>query len=422
MRFLKLLCCIILLAGKSWGGAPLDKRFFGFHGHELFSSAAAFNVGFGSIRLWDTGTSWRDVEPEKGRFDFSRLDEFVRIAGKNDLKVTLTLGSTPQWASLRKNESCAYGQGCAAPPADIEDWKNYVATVVSRYKGRIECYESWNEVSFPSEPALLYKVGGGNPMFYSGTIAQLVDLQKVVYEQVKAIDPKACVLSPSFHSTGDWVRKADLFMKAGGGRYFDNLSFHLYFGDWPERMVPVIARLRAALDHYGLKASRIYNTEVGIPFDQYQNRARSQAVLSGHSSGDPANIGAALILRTYLTNAAFGVDRVYWYAWDDGVFGMEKPDAFSRDGEKRVFGQVVKLLEGQTIDGCAKESGDRYWTCRLHSAAGKMAVYWTDPHAERAQFKIPATARSAYLFGREGGQLPAGSSLMLGFEPVVVRF
>jgi hypothetical protein len=422
MRLLILLLCGLLSTSLARAATVLDKPFFGFHGHELFASAAAFNVGFGSIRLWDTRTSWRDVEPEKGHFDFSRLDEFVRIAGKNALKVTLTLGSTPQWASSRRNETCAYGLGCAAPPANIDDWKDYVAAVATRYKGRIECYETWNEVSFPSEPALLYRVGGGDPMFYSGSIAQLVELQKVAYEQIKAIDPAACVLSPSFHVTGDWVRKAELFMKAGGGRYFDHLSFHLYFGEWPERMVPVIQRLRSGLDHYGMTSSRIYNTEVGVPFDQYQNKAQSQAALSGHRSGDPGNLDAALILRTYLIDAAYGVDRVYWYAWDDGVFGMEKPSPGSRNGARPLFVQAIKLLQGQVVDGCAKEAGDRYWTCRLHSASGRTTVHWSDPHAEKAQFKIPARARSAYLFGKESHPLAPGSSVMLGFEPLIVTY
>ena len=65
--------------------------------------------------------------------DWTLLDARVQEAQTNKQRILLTLGSSPQWASSRPNETCSYGNiGCAAPPADINDWRDYVKAVATR--------------------------------------------------------------------------------------------------------------------------------------------------------------------------------------------------------------------------------------------------------------------------------------------------
>ena len=87
----------------------------------------------GAVRLWDTGTTWRDIETRKGVFDFSRLDAQVAAARSHGARVLVVLGQTPRFHALRPNASSYYGPGAASVPT-LTSWKTYVAKVVRRTK------------------------------------------------------------------------------------------------------------------------------------------------------------------------------------------------------------------------------------------------------------------------------------------------
>ena len=162
-----------------------------------------------------TGQAWK---PQPHLWKFDRIDAYLAASEKAHLKVLWTIGNTPRWASARPDEKCAYGLGCAAEPANIEDWRRYVHTIATTFRGRIECYEPWNEVSFPSDPIFKQPGAGGDPaQFFSGSVDAMVSLARVAYEEIKRADPQACVLSPSFHSSGHWAEKFDRYLAAGGG-------------------------------------------------------------------------------------------------------------------------------------------------------------------------------------------------------------
>jgi beta-glucosidase/6-phospho-beta-glucosidase/beta-galactosidase len=147
-------------------GVPPE--FFGLHIHHLDVpykqgvSSWPFTP-FGSWRLFGAYVQWDDLEPQKGQWNFRRLDWYVEEAGRHGIELLLTLGRTPQWASARPNED---RKGSAAEPASIEDWKNYVRTLSRRYKGRIKYYEVWNE---PRLYELEDQPPGGKVGYYRGS-------------------------------------------------------------------------------------------------------------------------------------------------------------------------------------------------------------------------------------------------------------
>ena len=55
----------------------VDPRLFGVHDAYLHSLS---RPGTGSIRLWDTGTTWPQMQPTSGPISYTRLDEVVRAA------------------------------------------------------------------------------------------------------------------------------------------------------------------------------------------------------------------------------------------------------------------------------------------------------------------------------------------------------
>ena len=334
---------------------------FGIHVHEPISYRSMDDMGYGAVRLWDSYTTWRDVQPWPDHFDFARLDRRMALARSRGQRVLLTLGSTPQWASARPQEPCAYGKGCAAPPINMTDWVRYVSTVATRYKGQVECYETWNEVSFPSEPRLLSREAGGEPHFYSGTAAQLAALHVEAFRTIRSIDPKACVLTPSFHSSGDWIRKLDLFLKSGVGDQFDGVSFHLYFGDFPEDTVRNARNVRQVLEQQGLAGRGIWNTEVGIPFAKKRGSRTTEEFRKYIQSQ---------MLRTYLLNLSEGIDRVYWYAWDNREFGLSDETSETAGLARKVAKETLTYLSSLREVVC-RSNKDALWICDVRDVRGE---------------------------------------------------
>jgi hypothetical protein len=406
MSVLRLFFASLCISVAAHAAPVFNSTFFGYHFHASSQQTQANGMGYGEVRLWDTYTRWADLEPQRNVYNFATLDTLVSRAQSQGQGVILTLGSTPAWASSRPTEACAYGSGCAAPPANMQDWTNYVTQVAMRYRGRIQCYEIWNEVSFPT----IY--GGGSTTFFSGKPSDLVTLGSLAYRAIKAADPSACVLSPSFHVTGDWFVKLQSFLSAGGGSTFDVLSWHLYYSPaWPEQSAGYIQRLRGILTTYGVPTKPIWNSEVGVPFGTLESTmAQTQT---------PTNLDYAVLLRTYLINAAFGVSRVYWYAWDDGMFGMAIPTSYSSQGAKPAFVSVMSFLSGKTVTGCTETN--YLWKCTLASATGApQTVVWADASVGTLSYTVPVTASRVYQVGQLT-TMSAGQAITVGYQPIVIQ-
>ncbi|MBW8370387.1 MAG: hypothetical protein K0M66_05365 [Thiobacillus sp.] len=398
-----------VLALAVWDVAAAgDGMTLGIHVHEPVHIEAAARTGYSAIRLWDTGTDWASLKPQPDLWRLDRVEAYLAASEKTHLKVLWTIGNTPRWASARPNEKCAYELGCAAEPANIEDWRRYVRTVATTFRGRIECYEPWNEVSFPTDPAFKQPGVGGDPaQFFTGSVDAMVTLARVAYEEIKRADPQACVLSPSFHSSGNWAEKLDRFLAAGGGRYLDVVSQHFYFGEEPEKAVPIIRAMRQVLAKHGLDHKPIWNTEIGFPFEAKASQWPSLSL---------EDLVYALTLRTYLLNASEGVPRVYWYAWDNKGMGFFKPET-NLDFGSAAASAAVHLFDGFEAANC--ESNGRLWQCRVSSGGRRLKVVWV---AGKNAKPIPiAFDRDATRWGRIRESLPAGRQIVLDGRPVIIE-
>lgn len=398
------LCTLFLSATTSEGGSLT----LGFHAHEPVNIEAAASTGYSAIRLWDTRTDWRSLKLQANLWQFDRIQTYLAASEKANLKVLWTIGNTPQWASVRPMEKCAYGLGCAAEPANMEDWRRYVRTIATTFRGRIECYEPWNEVSFPTDPAFSKQGSGGDSgQFFTGSVDAMIALARAAHEEIKRADPEACVLSPSFHTSGDWVLKLDRFLAAGGGKYFDVVSEHFYFGEEPERAVRIIGEIKQVLAKHGLSHVPIWNTEVGWPFVAEVKKWPGMSL---------ENLTYAMTLRTYLLNASEGVSRVYWYAWDNKGMGVINPDT-NQDFGSAAASAAVHLLDGFEAANC-KANGN-LWQCRVTARGKRFKVIWLS-----GKSVVPLTTVYKYnatRWGRTSEFLPAGRPFSLDGRPVIVE-
>ena len=135
--------------------------------------------------------SWEQIEPRKGQFwderykksTWEKYDDLVNLSRKHGLRVIARVDRAPDWAR-RSNISPT------ALPDNLEDYGNFIHTLVSRYKGKIQHYQIWNEPNLTGE-------WGGRPI----DAARYVELLKVAYRRAKEADPNAVILSAPLAQT-----------------------------------------------------------------------------------------------------------------------------------------------------------------------------------------------------------------------------
>lgn len=338
-------------ASPAQAAAPrTPKAYFGAHhlgiGYEgKFPGTRAV----GSVRLWDTGTAWRQINPAPGVWEWWRLDQAVDTARANGAKVTLVLGQTPIYAARDLFRGTVYGDSAGSFPENHATWVEYVQRVASRYKGRIEAYETWNEA---------------NLNMYSGmTAREMARLQSLAYRTIKRIDPKAIVTAPSVTARGGTGRRFLIeFAKHGGFRYADVINLHAYPEPeaGPERAIELIEDIKRALAKRGVRKP-VWDTEInyGLPW-------------GGNGLTVPLTAAQqkAFVQRTYLLHRDAGVKRVHWYAWMDAPFlGVTMTD-----GSAGMHGlnDVRSWMAGR-FEGCTNK-GTRYRCTIRFPRMGKTGV------------------------------------------------
>lgn len=136
---------------------------------------------------------WADIEiSAKGNFDdcrnppcisaWTKYDNIVELAAEHQINIVARLDAPPKWARSTP--------GDFAPPANLNDYADYVAAVATRYKGKIKFYQIWNE---PNN----YPEWGEQPVDPEA----FTQLLCMAYQRIKQIDPDANVIAPALTPT-----------------------------------------------------------------------------------------------------------------------------------------------------------------------------------------------------------------------------
>ena len=183
---------------------------------------------------------WREVEgTAKGAWQWHSSDRIMDQIEAHRLNVIVRLGSQPAWAAT-KVEFPDIG-----PPDNLQDFYDYVYAVASRYKGRVEAYQIWNE------PNLAREWGGRPP-----DPAEYTAMLKVAYRAVKNADPNAAVISAGLAPTtrNDAEAMPDVYFvqgmyDAGAAPYFEALGVHAAGYKSPPETDPAVVATDPALNN-----------------------------------------------------------------------------------------------------------------------------------------------------------------------------
>ena len=284
---------------------------------------AARKGGFGWVRC---DFAWYDLEPRRGEWNLQGTDLLVEMAGARGLKVLGILGSCPPWANG--------GNAWNHPPTELEAWKGYVRTVVSRYRGRVAAWEIWNEENIHA-----FWQPRPDPAAY-------VKLLIAASAEIRKADPGAQVVMGGVAGLDPAYLHACLVL--GAGEYVDAVAYHPYaetIGEegQPEtdRLKPkerlcrhIVAFVKDLVNTYTRRRVEIWITEVGWTTGE------------GELGVDEIT-QADYLARTLLNYGNTEVSKVFVYNLRDTLlneadrYGLLRADFSARDSY-RVMGNLLR--------------------------------------------------------------------------------
>jgi hypothetical protein len=362
--------------------------YFGMNTGRLPASQPWPSVPLGTIRLWDTGTTWNDVEPSRNEYDWTNLDHYLSVAEAHNADVLYTLGGTAEWASSNASTGCRLSPGSCYAPANIQDWDNYVSAVVAHAGSKIKYWEIWNEANLAP--------------YWSGSMPSLVLLAEHAYRIIKAANPNAKVLSPSSSGAAVIVEAfLNSYFAAGGTPFTDIVAFHGYVGSIPEGIVYLETKIRLAMTAHGIASAPIWDTEGGWGQDSTLTNVAER----------PGYMAREILLQN-----SSGVARIYWYEWNSATWGtLWTPSGIQPSGV--AYGQLYHWMEGATMANACVMAADSTWTCTLTRPGGvESLAIW---NAAGTKNYTPASNYKSYM-DLAGKSHSINGTVSIGYTPILL--
>ena len=223
-----------------------------------------------------------------GQFDWTKTDEMVAQAAAHGIQLLGELGASPLWDTTAPGPEDYY----TYPPADYDQWADYVFQTVSRYKDFVRYWEVWNEEDQTPPQG-----------FWSGTPAEYARLLAVAYREVKRADSTAQVLICGFLAISGSVSFFQQIMADPDNpadQNFDIMSIHGYFTAQEARDKVIFWR--------SMTSKPLWVTEMGFPADPQLQTFDPEFCCSGAEA-------QARFLQTVMPDLAnLGAEKVFWFA------------------------------------------------------------------------------------------------------------
>jgi polysaccharide biosynthesis protein PslG len=275
---------------------------------------------------------WAKVERQPGQYAISTsTDNFVNAS--------LAKGQKPLVTLCYGNPFYDNGDKPISPTA-IEGFARYAEFVVRHFKGTVSRYEIWNEWD--------NGVGHTTP----GTAATYVNLLKVVYPRLKAIDPNLVILGGAMSGgavRGPWLGE---MLAAGALSSADAISIHQYiFHSTGYRKTP-----EALVDHINAAENTVRSYNGGKDFPLYLTETGWPTTVLGTPPDEVADFDAQTVL---LAPTMPFLKGIWWYDFQDNGtdpsnvednFGLVRADLSPKPGYF-ALSAVTRWVNGAKFSG-----------------------------------------------------------------------
>lgn len=358
----------------------VQSSMLGMHVHSLTNGPAAPGQQFGSVRIWDNGVRWDEINTAPGVYDWSTLDQVVANAEAAGAKEILyVLGSTPLWAAKYPKASFPYyyGPGTASLPKNAGVWKAWVRAVAQRYKGRITAYQPWNEANLS---AFFYAGRESSPVAMAKLTKDARSVVKSVDRQAKVTTASSTVVQTRKYTTSGWFAQYAKALKKRKVRP-DSISIHLY--PWLKRG-PGNGNLRQR--EQGLRLAKQVAARNGfrkLPiWDTEMNYGNQRTTNQWPKVKYNQRKGAAYLTQSYLYSLGNGVTQLYWYGWDDfglGIWPTSKGGRVLQPGT--AYNNLMTWLPRAKNGGCTPIGSIS--TCTVRRGGDKQYFVFRSSNAKR---------------------------------------
>jgi len=148
-----------------------------------YVASATKDLGFGWVKFQ---VPWKDFEGSKGATSFGGLDNIVNTLSGNGLKVLMSVVKAPNWSRPGNTDFSVEG-----PPANLQDYADFVGALAAHFKGRVQAIEVWNEQN-------LWYEWGHEPL----DPGRYVNMLCRAYQAIKAADSSMTVVAGALTPTG----------------------------------------------------------------------------------------------------------------------------------------------------------------------------------------------------------------------------
>lgn len=383
-------------ARASLTNIPVEE--FGQHVPLIISAKDWPTITTGSIRLWDTGVQWRDVNKQNGKYNWAILDAAVIKANEKNATVMYVLGSTPQWAA--KNTKVGIkGPGSASPPKTMDIWNTWVKTVAKRYKGQIDYYQIWNEANLQN--------------FWTGSPQEMAQMTISAAKIIKAQDPNAKVVAAS----------TTLRLSKDYNRFFPPYLAGLKKGKWPVQAFGV-SSYPAADGGPDERIALIQTAQQTLAKAGAPNRPLMDMEVNYGLAGPGAitrpniftnDLQAAWASRTYIDSARLGVSNTYWYSWVPAgpLLGVT---VYNGTPAATAINTTAAWLVGGSIGSCTTSGA--VTTCPLTNGGKTYTLAWASGSNTASGSVAAPAAGQVCAVNNNCTPIAAGASVPVTISPV----
>lgn len=254
----------------------------------------------GGAKVLRIAFGWDAMEPERGVYDWSFWDEFVRRATEEfGLQLIPYVCYTPRWAATDQGNDF-----WRSPPRDPQDFARFMAAIVTRYRHAIRSWELWNEPD--------------NRAYWLGNEAQFAALVRAGSAAVRNADPAARVVLGGIATELEFLEV--LFARERIAPAVDVVNLHSYFETWhpdPIEQLPEFVGGAAEIVREHGEREPLWMAETG--YSSVGDRAAVSDVYRARFEGEHTEQAqaAALFRILILALATEQIDLFAWYRIND---------------------------------------------------------------------------------------------------------
>jgi hypothetical protein len=375
-----------------------DPRFGVVQAYQDPKAATALGVGWERYTFW-----WKAIQPDgPTSYNLWATDRDHQInseiaAGR---QITGLLINTPDWAAANPSQhGNSIPKGLYLPYNDPHNyWGNFVKLIVAHYKGKINSWILWNEVTITK----------GQWCTWHGSVADYAQLTKVAYLAAKSVNPQAQIVlygDPYWYDHGAFFTKLMAALSsdpqaAANHDYFDAANLHLY--SRPSDYQTIITLYNSIMAKYGIDKPMWLSETNALP---YNDPIRSYAKSGFFGTMDDQ---ASYIIEAFSLALALNVAHIEVNRMVDGTdfkaggepFGLVRNDKTVRP-EYYAYQAATALYAGVTDGMIAYDKATGIYVVTLHKPGQTLTVTWNQ-HPTAQTVTIPATGGQAAAYDKMG--------------------